>query len=311
MRALVIGADGFAGRWLVKHLLEAGDAVVGLVGPRFRPPLEGVERVEQVDVRDEGGVAALVEIARPDAVYYLAGVSSQEEREDVSAAVGISVVGSMNTLMACARIEPHPRLLFVSTGYVYRAAAEPLDERSPTEPDTIYAAAKLAAERALLAIGPAAGVEVVIARPFNHIGPGQSDSFLVPTMARQVVSGGDGKPREIRVADASVVRDFTDVRDVVAAYRLLMNCARAGSVYNVASGSGISVRDLAHELGRSANVAVQVATTGMPTAHGTAAHVLGNPRELEALGWSRRFDLATTLSDVLTDQAAGRDAGSS
>ena len=225
MRALVIGADGFAGRWLVKHLNAAGDSVVGLAGSRFRPPLEGAERVEQLDVRDEKGLSALVEAVRPDAVYYLAGVSSQEEREDVSVAVGVSVVGSMNALIASARLEPHPRLLFVSTGYVYRAASEPLDERSPTEPDTIYAAAKLAAEHALLAVGPAAGVDVVIARPFNHIGPGQSESFLVPTMARQAVSGGGGT-REIRVADASVVRDFTDVRDVVAAYRLLMERAR-------------------------------------------------------------------------------------
>ena len=297
MRALVIGADGFAGRWLVRHLQAAGDGVVGLVGPRFRPPLEGVERVEQRDVRDESGISALVEAVRPDAVYYLAGVSSQEEREDVSAAVGVSVVGSMNALMACALVEPHPRLLFVSTGYVYRAAPEPLDELGHTEPDTIYAAAKLAAEHALLAMGPAAGVDVVIARPFNHIGPGQTESFLVPTMARQMVSGS-GETREVRVADASVVRDFTDVRDVVAAYRLLMERAPASSVYNVASGVGISVASLATEIGRAIGAAVSVTQPGEPARH-PASTVIGDARALERLGWSRRYDLQATLRDVL------------
>jgi GDP-4-dehydro-6-deoxy-D-mannose reductase len=298
MRALVIGADGFAGRWLVKHLHAAGDSVVGLVGSRFRPPLDGVERVEQCDVRDENGISMIVEAARPDAVYYLAGVSNREEREDVSAAVGVSVVGSMNALTACARVEPHPRLLFVSTGYVYRAAPEPLDERSPIEPDTIYAAAKLAAEHALLAIGPAAGVDVVIARPFNHIGPGQSESFLVPTMARQVVSGGGGAAREIRVADPSVVRDFTDVRDVAAAYRLLMERAPAGSVHNVASGVGTSVASLASEIGRVIGARVSVTGPGGPAGH-PASTVIGDARALERLGWSRRYDLQATLRDVL------------
>jgi len=297
VRALVIGADGFAGRWLVKHLISAGDSVVGLVGPRFRPPLEGVERIEQVDVRDEQGVAALVDSARPEAVYYLVGVSRQEEREDVSAAVGTSVVGSMHALMACSRLEPHPRLLFVSTGYVYRAGAEPLDELSPTEPATIYAAAKLAGERGLLAVGPTAGVDVVIARPFNHIGPGQSDAFLVPTMARQVVSGV-GPTREIQVADTSVIRDFTDVRDVVAAYRLLIERAPAGSLHNIASGVGISVERLATEFGRVIGAEVFVKNPGGRVRHPTSI-VIGNPGALERLGWSRRYELNATLRDVL------------
>lgn len=297
MRALVIGADGFAGRWLVKHLQATGDTVVAHVGPRFRPPLEGVEHVEQVDVRDEQGIASLVETAHPESVYYLAGVSSQEEREDVGAAVGISVIGSMNVLMVCARLERRPRLLFVSTGYVYRAGPDPLDERSLIEPATIYAAAKLAAERGLLAVGPVAGVDVVIARPFNHIGPGQSESFLVPTMARQVVSG-DGQTREIQVADASVVRDFTDVRDVVTAYRLLIERAPAWSVHNVASGIGISVERLAMEIGRAIGVDAFVKYSAGRTGHPSST-VIGDPRAIERLGWSRAYDLSATLRDVL------------
>ena len=203
----------------------------------------------------------------------------------------------MNALMACSRVEPRPRLLFVSTGYVYRAGTEPLDERSPTGPATIYAAAKLAAEHALLAVGPLAGVEVVIARPFNHIGPGQSDSFLVPTMARQVVSG-NGQAREIQVADASVVRDFTDVRDVVAAYRLLIERAPAGSVHNVASGVGISVERLATEIGRAIGIEVSVTNPGGGVRPPTST-VIGDPGALERLGWSRGYELNATLRDVV------------
>lgn len=299
MRALVIGADGFAGRWLVDHLQASGDTVAAVVGPSYRPPLDGVDRVDQVDVRDGEALAAVFDATRPEVVFYLAGVSRQGERDDPSAAIGVSVIGSLNTLTACSRLSLRPRLLYVSSGYVYRAGPDPLDEESPTQPDAIYATAKLVAERALLALGPDAGVEVVISRPFNHIGPGQSEAFLVPTLTRQVVAAAGGGDPVVRVANASVVRDFTDVRDVVAAYRLLGERGAAGSLYNVASGSGISVEDLAREIGRVAGVEVQVVTSGSLQDRREAPTVIGDPRKLESLGWSRRFDLATTLGDVL------------
>jgi GDP-4-dehydro-6-deoxy-D-mannose reductase len=298
MRALVIGADGFAGRWLVDHLRASGDSVVALVGPRFRPPLDGVESIDKEDVRDGDAMATVVGTAQPEAVFYLAGISRQGERDDFSASIGVSVVGSMNALMACSRVSPRPRFLFVSTGYVYRPGPDPLNEDSSIEPDSIYAAGKLVAEHGLLEVAPHAGVDVVIARPFNHIGPGQSDAFLIPTLARHVAAAAAGGDPEIRVADSSVVRDFTDVRDVVRGYRLVAERGVAGSVYNIASGHGVSVTQVAEVMAQETNTAIELVSEAAPR-HEEVSVLIGDASRLESLGWRREYQLRTTLADVL------------
>ena len=308
MRAVVIGADGFAGRWLLRHLAEAGDAVAAIVGPRFGPPLDGAVTVERIDVRDAAGVARFVRAERPDAIYYLAGISRAEDRDDLDAAVGVSIIGSLNALLGCARLEPAPRMLFVSTGYVYRGGPDAVDESSPTDPQSIYAAAKLGAERALLALGQPLGVDVIVARPFNHVGPGQAESFVVPSLARQVaaVAGGTVPPR-IQVADPAIVRDFSDVRDVVAAYRVLVASAETGAVYNIASGHGTSVADLAGALARQAGVSVELASSDNGQARREAPVLIGDAGRLRSLGWRPRYSLDETLAGVLSTVQLVRD----
>lgn len=302
MRALVIGADGFAGRWLVRHLRESGDRVAALVGPRFEPPLEDVADVRVADVRDAEAITAAVASSAPDAVYLLAGVSGRETREDLDAAVGVSVIGSMNTLLACSHLLSPPRLLFVSTGYVYRAARSAVDEDAELAPASTYAAAKLAAERALLTLSDAVGVEIVVARAFNHIGPGQRDSFVVPTVARQIaaaIRSGDAVAR-VRIRDGTQVRDFSDVRDVVRAYRLLVAHGAPGAVYNVASGRAASIGELAAIMGEAGGVSVAVEST--EAASSTDRSVLiGDASRLRGLGWQPEHQLEGTLRDTLAD----------
>jgi GDP-4-dehydro-6-deoxy-D-mannose reductase len=303
MRALVIGADGFAGRWLVRHLADSGDEVAPVAGPRFTPSPDTGD-MHKVDVRDADAIGALVEARAPEAVFNLAGISRQGDREDAGEAVGISVIGSVNLAMACARMSRRPRLVFVSTGYVYRAGPDPLDERSPLEPDTVYAAAKLAAERVLLTIGPAVGVDVVVARPFNHIGPGQSDGFLVPTLARQVADIARSGAGAVRVADPAVVRDFTDVRDVVAAYRTLAERGTPGAVYNIASGRGVSVTELAETMASIAGIDAGLEDTGAAPREHDPRVLVGLASRMESLGWRRDHTLRSTLEDVLRPYVA-------
>jgi GDP-4-dehydro-6-deoxy-D-mannose reductase len=304
MRALVIGADGFAGRWLVRHLAESGDRVAAAAGPRFSPPLEGAAAVTQLDVRDAAALARAIEDAGPDVVYDLAGVSSRSDREDVDAAVGVTVVGAMNVLLGCAKLEPSPRLLFVSTGHVYHPSDTSLREDSALRPTSLYAAAKLAAERALLTVASWLGVEVVIARPFNHIGPGQADSFVVPTIARQIAAAIDAEePATIVVRDAAVVRDFTDVRDVVRAYRILATHGRADEVYNIASGTATSVSRLAVLLGEAAGTEATVISE-LPAEPNSVRPLIGDASRIRALGWQPTFPLRITLADVMAAGSA-------
>jgi GDP-4-dehydro-6-deoxy-D-mannose reductase len=301
VRALVVGADGFAGRWLLRHLRDVGDHVTAIVGPRFTPPLDGAENVLPVDVRDASGMANVFRATQPEAVLYLAGVTTRIDRDAADAALGVSVIGSLHALIASSALSPAPRLLFVSTCYVYGPSPGALSEDSVVEPPTVYAAAKLAAERALLTLGPALNVEVVVARPFNHTGPGQADSFLVPTLAKQIsAAAARGVSADVRVEDASIVRDFTDVRDVVAAYRLLAERGESGAIYNVASGTGLSVEDLAHEIASVAGITARLQLIDHPPPVHEPPTMIGDAGRLEALGWRREYSLQSTLRDIMS-----------
>jgi len=299
MRALVIGADGFAGRWLVRHLLESNDSVDALVGPRYVAPLPGVALVESLDVRSLDGLVRVVAASQPEAIYYLAGVSQQGGRDALPAAVGVSVVGCLNTLIAASGLPKPPRILYISTGLVYDMANRPLREDDPTAPHGLYAVAKLVGEEALGNLGPSAAVDVVIARPFNHIGPGQKEPFIVPFIASQIADVAKGRSETINVRSTRPVRDFSDVRDVVRAYRLLVTRALPGSIHNVAFGSGISIGELIETMLEIAGVPGQVASA--ETDDDGPPSVVGDPSKIKQLGWDPQYALRQTLTDVLAE----------
>jgi GDP-4-dehydro-6-deoxy-D-mannose reductase len=307
MRALILGADGFAGRWLTRHLSESGDDVVAGVGPNFRPPLPFADEVVPVDVSERRAVDRLVELGRPEITYYLAGVSQRGKRDSLAASASVSVTGSLNVLVSLATNAPASKLLFVSSGFVYPSSAAAQDEGAVTAPGDTYGATKLAAEDALRRLSAAAGVELLIARPFNHIGPGQAAGFLVPTIASQLRLVAEGRASQISVGSVTDVRDFTDVRDVVRAYRLIGAAGSAGSVYNVASGEGILVGDIIDRLIRLAGVEASVASKAPPNDKGPSS-LIGDPSRLVALGWSREFSLEDSLRDALAEHLPGRHA---
>ena len=304
MRSLVIGADGFVGRWLCAHLLESGDRVSGIVGPRYATPVPGIDEAIKVDVRDVDQMRAVVGETRPDAIYYLAGVSTRGDRDALNNAAGVTVIGALGVLMAAARLEAPPRILYVSTGLVYADGSEPRTEDSPIAPHGMYAAAKYAGEVALGQLAQASGLEVVIARAFNHIGPGQSDAFVVPTIARQVVRLGEMDRQVVRLAIGQVVRDFCDVRDVVRAYRLLMAAAPSGT-YNIGSGEGICIRDLAELMLGVAGIAAEIEVES-EDATGQPLSLVANVAKLQGLGWHRQYGLRDSVRAVLDEHQAAR-----
>ena len=308
MRALIIGANGFAGRWLLQHLLASGDSVVGVVGPHSQAPLVGAERAERIDVRDRDAMVRFVAETQPDAIYYLAGMSERGSRDTVEAAAGITVVGCMNALIAAATVPSPPRIMFASTGVVYRGSDGPLAEDAAVGPIGLYAAGKLAAEQALRALTSAGKVEVVIARAFNHIGPGQAQAFIVPFMARQVAAVVAGGADAVRIRTATPVRDYCDVRDVVRAYRLLITDGLAGSVYNVASGAGVSVGQVAQMLIEEAGIVAPVESASVAGEGDQPPVLIGNAARLAGLGWKTEYTLRQTLADVLAEYLPDRSA---
>lgn len=310
MRALVIGADGFAGRWLVRHLVESGDEVAAAVGPGYGDePLPGDLAPLRLDVRDADGVHRVVTSSQPDVVYYLAGVSRAGARDDLDLAIGISVHGALNALAAAAELDGRPRMIHVGSSHMYAVPAteKPIDEGALIRPTSVYGAAKAAAESALLHLGAVAGVEVIAIRAFNHIGPGQQTGFVVPSLALQVVEI-ERRSREsmIRAGNLDARRDFTDVRDVVRAYRLTAVQGVPGEPYNVASGRAISVRQILDTMLRLRSVHADVEQDPeLSRAGESSTAMVGDAGKLSATtGWRPEIPIEQSLADVLDSLVA-------
>jgi GDP-4-dehydro-6-deoxy-D-mannose reductase len=295
MRALITGGKGFVGHWLAAHLKDRGDEVV-------------VIDIE-TDVADGAAVGRVMADVVPEAVYHLAAMTHVGESwEHPGQVLRVNVLGTAEILAAARSIESSPRVLIVSSAEVYGVvtpAELPLGEDTPTRPASPYAASKLAAEAVALQAWRGYGQPVIVVRPFNHIGPGQSPNFFVPALAKRIVDARRSGARSLPVGTLTTRRDFTDVRDVVAAYRLLVERGVPGEVYNVCSGRDVAMSEVATELLELAGAdltletdAALVRPVDVPVLRGSAE------RLREATGWEPHIPLATTLADVLTSWEA-------
>jgi GDP-4-dehydro-6-deoxy-D-mannose reductase len=281
----VTGASGFVGTHLVAHLSDQGDEVVP-----FR-----------ADVVDGPAVAAALADARPDAVYHLAAQASVGASwSDPAGAFRTNAEGTLHVLEASRAAGVH-RVLLVSSAEVYGAAGgEQLDEDTPLRPLSPYAASKVAAEFLGLQAFLGSGLGVVRVRAFNHTGPGQADRFVVSAIARRVAEAERAGHDAIRAGDLSPVRDFADVRDVVAAYRLAVERAEPGEVYNVCSGRGVAIRDLVDDLVAAAKVPLRVEIDPALVRPAEIPRLVGDGgRFAAATGWHPSRDLATTMAETL------------
>ena len=299
MKVLVTGPDGFVGRHLCDRLAAEGHEVVQAPGP-------GSE--EGVDIRDATRLGALLHSVRPHAVVHLAAASSvgRSHRDPVET-LDVNAVGTTALLSAARRAAPDSRLLIIGSGEVYgRASSEtPADETTPLEPLSPYAASKAAAELVALQFHRSYGTNVVCVRAFSHLGRGQAQDFAIPSFAAQLAAIKRGEaPPVLRTGDLSPVRDFLHVADVARAYELLMRVGVAGSVYNVASGTGRSIRSLLDEMLALSKINARVEVDPARLRPVEIPVLIGNPSRLTALGWKPQYELSAALRDVLEEQGA-------
>jgi GDP-4-dehydro-6-deoxy-D-mannose reductase len=293
MKALVTGASGFVGRHLTRHLEQSGDEVIGID-----------RHVGDPDLLDLAGLTDRVVDLAPDVVYHLGGWS------DVGASwthpvdtFRVNAEGTLNLLLACRQVVR--RVVVVTSADVYGKVSLselPLTEESTLRPVTPYAASKIAADYLGLQAWLGFGTEVVRVRAFNHLGPGQTSRFVCPALAERIAINELEGREVVPVGNLTPRRDFTDVRDVVRAYRLLADHGEPGEAYNVCSGHDIAISDLADRL-------VAMADRPMRLEDDPSLH---RPVEVPVLrgdytklnkdtGWHPEIPLDQTLRDVLDE----------
>ena len=297
MKALVTGADGFVGRHLLAHLRASGDEAVG------------VDR--ECDVTDAISVRATLTDVRPEAIYHLAALTAVGESWARPVEyTRVNVLGTKNVLDAASQVVPNARVVLVSSADVYgvvRPEDLPLVETFRVAPANPYASSKVEAEHVAHDAVRERAQAVVIARPFNHVGPGQSTDFVVPAIVRRLlVAEADGAD-EIVVGDLSTRRDFSDVRDVVRAYRLLVELGVSGEVYNIASGVDVGLFDIAQRLVEAIAPHVRLVTDESLIRPVEVPVSCGSYEKLQrATKWRPTISLDTSLRDVIDEMRERR-----
>lgn len=292
MRAFITGSSGFVGKWLGEHLLSCGDETTSLD--------------DSIDIRDQDKLREALADQAPEVIFHLAALTHVGRSfEDPITYLEVNALGTYKLLEAARTLTKPPRVLLISSAEVYGVTGqnkngEPLEEKDPLLPATPYAMSKVAAEYAGLQEMHAHGLEVVIARPFNHIGPGQGEAFVVSALAKRIAMAEAAGTDVIPIGNLSAKRDFTDVRDVVAAYRLLALGGKPGQCYNVCSGVPTAIAEIAERLIGLSGHKIELRTdenllrpVDLPILYGSSVKLR------EELGWEPSVPGDRTLADVL------------
>ncbi|MEO5824293.1 MAG: GDP-mannose 4,6-dehydratase [Gemmatimonadales bacterium] len=310
MKLLITGADGFVGRWLVRAACGDGHDVVAAVLPgttlpdQWRDDHAGIEVIE-ADIRIEADLARLA-AARPDAVVHLAAVASgAAARKDPEGAMQVNGIATVWLLEALGSTNHATRFLYVSSGEVYGKEHDAaIVESVAVYPVSPYAASKMAAEVAAFGMCEGTKIELIIARPFPHTGPGQTTTYVLPALAARLVEARVTGSPTVRTGNLDAVRDFLDVRDVVRAYLLLLERGVPGEVYNVASGVGRRLSDCFDALAGIVGVSATAQQDAALLRPGDIPVLIGNPAKLRAAtGWVPTISFEQTLQDLVDAQA--------
>jgi len=277
----------------------------GFVGAYVKRQLVVTDLPEFIDICDLEALTSYFESHTPDYVIHLAAQSFVPESfENPKKTFDVNFIGTFNLLSALEGADFKGRFLYVSSSDVYGLVSkkmQPISELQLTMPRSPYAVSKVAAEALCYQYSISSQFECIIVRPFNHIGPGQSEQFVISNFAKQLVEIKLGlRKSKLNVGDIDVYRDFTDVRDVVQAYKLLLNEGANSEIYNICSGTGRKVRDLIEIMIGQLNIEVNIVVDENRLRKSEQPYVSGNYKKLaEVTGWSPNIDINDSIADIL------------
>ena len=260
MRALITGVDGFVGYYLTNHLLEQGDEVFGTtILPKYKN--EAIQ-VYKMNLLDEQNVINVIQEIRPDVIYHLAGQSAVGLSWDKPVlTMNINVNGTIHLLEAIRKHCIDTKVLVIGSSDQYgfiKAEECPIKEEKTLKPVSPYGISKMTQEQIASLYVKSYGMKIVMVRAFNHIGPRQGKNFVVADFASKVAEIERGADPIIRVGNLEAYRDFTDVRDIVRGYHLLINQGHIGEVYNIGSGKPIKIKYILDELIKKSTSPIRV-----------------------------------------------------
>ncbi|MFN8529956.1 MAG: GDP-mannose 4,6-dehydratase [Anaerolineae bacterium] len=308
MIILVTGAGGFVGQHLLRHLAathpgaELHGAVIQPLDGQYVPASYHV-----LDLRSPAAVTELFQQLMPTHLYHLAAQANVARSYDLPLeTLENNILVQVNVLEAVRALPKPPRTVIISSGEIYgtdHAGEQPLDENAPLRPSSPYGVSKVTQDMLGLQYYISYKLSIMRARPFNHLGPGQNLGFVAPDFAMQIarIEAGLQEP-VMHVGSLSAERDFTDVRDIVRAYRLIMETGEAGQAYNVATGSTTSIKQVLDTLLQLSETPIEVRVDVNRIRPGSSHKSWGDSTRLRhTTGWEPEIRLEQTLKDVLDD----------
>lgn len=299
-RALIFGAGGFVGSYLVRELCENGYEVYGSDMPDIIQ-IDGLAGYEPCDLLDPDAVEAQIRKIMPTHIFNLAGMSSVGQSwKEPQLFMEVNTVGALNILEAVRGCSPAARVLFIGSSEEYEPKEEPLGEDTAVEANNPYGISKAALEDFVTLYRKEYGLKVYHVRAFNHTGIGQRDSFVIPSWCRQAAQiARSGKPGQMRVGNLSVRRDFSDVRDIVRAYRMIIESDGCEKTYNVGSGKAHALKDiLDYIISLSAEPVEIVVDEERIRAADNPVICCDHTRITEELGWEPEHDIFDTIKEM-------------
>ena len=291
-KALITGINGFVGTYLRDLLISQGYEVFGIDKTDGGNIFVG-------DITNAGFVEGVLVEVMPDEIYHLAGFSSVKQSfDDPDLVMAVNVEGTRNLLEGARRFCGGAKVLVVTSAEVYgKPEKVPISEDEALKETSPYSKSRIVQEGV---VGELDDLDVVISRSFNHTGPGQSTTFVLPDFSSQAIEieAGDREP-VIYTGNLSVVRDFSDVRDVVKAYHLLLQKGKKGEAYNVGSGKGYVLQELLEKIILKVDKKIKIETDQEKIRPIEIPELIADTKKVKMLGWSPEYSMDETLTDLL------------
>jgi GDP-4-dehydro-6-deoxy-D-mannose reductase len=306
-KILITGAGGFVGTHLIHALKKAGEVEIFASVYKSTSDISALLPADHIiagDLTDFAVTEKVISLSSPDVIYHLAAISVVSDDPNQTATVmNTNATLSFNLLESTRLHAPDARFISVCSANVYGLvdpAHLPIDESTPLKPLNAYAVSKITQEMLSLQYHLAFGLDIVMLRPFNHTGPGQTTQFLIPALAKQFVAIKKGAEAVIEVGNTTSSRDYTDVRDVVEAYILASEKGVAGQVYNIGSGHSYKTSEIIQMFEEITGTKVTIKEKDTLVRKSDVPILVADASKFSQLtGWKPNIGMLQTISDIL------------